>query len=240
MSSIARTRSPSATPKAPPAPTDLNLSALEDALAVSPDGIIRKVEASDAPHLRRCVAAGLLAPAAGAANAWCLSAAGTSALAARRARRPSGFTGYLPGFLDRELLAQILAHAVAAQTMSSTESVVLLHCWDRPSTIAEALTRLGLPTVLAEALEPGTFTAARAPEPFTLEVLLKARRDWPIMPADITGIAALAPGETHELRLGSSNTIIRRVGEPARVPCSAFARRMSNVLALHRKVLHGQ
>ena len=240
MSSIARTRSPSATPKAAPAPTDLNLSALEDALAVSPDGIIRKVEASDAPHLRRCVAAGLLAPAPSAANAWCLSAAGTSTLAARRVRRPSGFAGYLPEFLDRDLLAQIMAHAIAAHAASSTESDVLLCCWDRPSTIAEALTRLGLPPVLAEALEPGTFTAARAPEPFTLEALLKARRDWPIMPADITGIAALAPGETHELRLGSSNTIIRRVGEPARVPSSAFARRMSNVLALHRKVLHGQ
>jgi hypothetical protein len=237
---MARTRSPSLPPKAPPTPTDLNLSALEDALAEAPDGIIRKVSPTEAPHLRRCLAAGLLAPAPGERNAWCLSPAGTTALAERRARGPSGFAGFRPQFLNRELLTQLMARAVSTQVLSSTESVVFLYCWDRPSTIAGALATLGLPPAFAEALTPGCFTVGRVPEPVTLEALLRAHRNMPIMPADLTAIAALAPGESHELRLGGGNTIVRCVGEPPRVPCSQLARRLSNVLALYGKVLHGQ
>lgn len=46
---MARSRSASTSPKTPPVPTDLNLSALEDALAQAPDGIIRNVS----PRMRR-------------------------------------------------------------------------------------------------------------------------------------------------------------------------------------------
>src|SRR4051812_29149759 len=146
---MARTRSRLAPPKAPPAPTDLNLYALEGALAEAPDGIIRKVPPTDAPHLRRCIAVGLLEPAPGEKRAWCLSALGISALAERRAGRDSGFAGDRPLFLNRELLVQIMADAVRANALSSTESIVFLDCWDRPSTIAEALVRLGLPPAFA-------------------------------------------------------------------------------------------
>lgn len=233
---MARSRNPSASPQPPPAPTDLNLFALEGALAEAPDGVIRKVAPTEAPHLKRCLAAGLLERAPGEENAWRLSAAGTSALAARRARNLSGFARYRPHFLTRDLLAQTMAFAVAAGTLSSTESVVLLFCWDRPSTIVDALATLGMPRAFAEALNPGVFTVAPAPQSFTLEGLLKAHRAR-MMPADVNAIAALAPGETHELRLGNGGVLVRRVGDPPRVACSPFARRLSNILALYGKVL---
>jgi hypothetical protein len=233
---MGRTRSPSTSPKAPPTPTDLNLSALEDALAEAPDGTIQRVPAVHAPHLRRCLDAGLLEPAAGAKGAWRLSAAGVAALAARRAGYRSGFAGYQPQFLTRDLLVQTMALAVAAGTLSSTESVVFLFCWDRPSTIADALETLGMPRVFAKALTPGVFTVGPAPESFTLEGLLKAHSAR-MMPADITAIAALSPGETHELRLGGGGVLVRCVDEPQREAASAFARRLSNILALYGKVL---
>jgi hypothetical protein len=216
---MARSRTPSAPPKPPPAPTDLNLFAQEDALAEAPDGIIRKVAPTEKPHLKRCLAAGLLEAAPGEENAWRLSAAGTSALAARRVRNPSGFAGYRSQFLTRDLLVQTMALAVAAGTLSSTESVVFLFCWDRPSTIADALATLGMPRVFAEALKPGVFTVGPAPESFTLEGLLKAHSAR-MMPADVTAIAALAPGEAHELRLGGGGVLVRRVGAPPREACS--------------------
>ncbi len=233
---MGRTRPPSAPPKAPPTPTDTNLVALEDALAEAPDGFIRKVSPTEAPHLRRCIAAGLLEPAPGEKNAWRLSAAGVSTLAERRARRSAGFAGFRPQFLNRELLAQTMALAVAAGTLSSAESIVFLFCWDRPSTIPDALETLGIPRVFAEALKPGVFTVGQAPESFTLEDLLKAHSAR-MMPADLTAIAALAPGEAHELRLASGGVLVRRVGESPREACSPFARRLSNILAVYGKVL---
>jgi hypothetical protein len=234
---MARPRS-RAVSKAPPAPTDLNLFALEDALAEAPDGIIRKIAPTEAPHLRRCIAAGLLAPAPGEKNAWCLSAAGISALAARRARGPWGFTGSGPQFLNRDLLMQIMAHAVSVQALSSTESVIFLYCWDRPSTIAEAVARLGLPRAFEEALRPGTYTTEEAREPFTLAELLQANRDWTLLPADLSAIASLAPGQSYALHLGAGgDTTIRCEGKPPRAPCDPFARRLSNILALYGKVL---
>ncbi len=232
---MVRSRSPSPAPKAPPTPTDLNLSALEDALAEAPDGTIRRVPAVHAPHLRRCLDAGLLEPAADAKSAWRLSAAGVAALAARRVRRPSGFAGFQPQFLNRELLAQTMALAVAAGALSSTESVVFLWCWDRPSTVADALAALGLPHVFAEALTPAVFTVGEAPETYTLDRLLRAEGAR-LMPADVTAIAALAQGEVHALH-HRGGTSVRRVGAPPRQPCSPFARRLSNILAVYRKVL---
>lgn len=235
---MARPRSRAAQPKAPPIPTDLNLFALEGALAEAPDGIVRKVAPTDAPHLRRCIAAGLLEPVPGERGAWMLSAAGVSALATRRTQRPWGFDGPRPQFLNRELLTQIMAHAVSAQALSSTESIVFLHCWDRPSTIPEALARLGLPPAFAEALKPGMFTTEEAREPFTLDELLQANRDWPLHPVDLTAIASLAPGQTYELHGGAAGkTTIRCEGDPPRVPSSPLARRLSNLLALYGRVL---
>jgi hypothetical protein len=233
---MGRPSSPSVPPKAPPTPTDLNLSVLEDALAEAPDGILRRVSAVHAPHLRRCLDAGLLERAADAKGAWRLSAAGVSTLAVRRVRGPLGFAGLRPQFLSRELLAQTMALAVAAGTLSSTESIVFLFCWDRPSTLADALATLGMPRVFAEALTPGVFTVGQAPESFPMQGLLKAHSAR-MMPADVTAIAALAPGEAHELRLGSGGILVRRVGEPPRQACSPFARRLSNLLALYGKVL---
>ena len=236
---MGRSRTPLGSPKAPPVPTDLNLFALEGVLAEAPDGIIRAVHETDRPHLKRCLAAGLLEAAPAEKNAWCLSAAGITALAARRSRITWCFAGFRPQFLNRELLMQTMAHAVNAQTLSTTESIIFLDCWDRPSIVADTVARLGLPPVFAEALQPGTFTTAEAPEPFTLDELLKANRDWPLYPADLIAIASLAPGETYELRGGAGgNTILRREGDPPREPCSKLARRLSNLLALYGKVLH--
>jgi hypothetical protein len=233
---MGRPRSPSAPPKAPLTPTDLNLSVLEDALAEAPDGLLRRVSAVHAPHLRRCLDAGLLEPATDAKGAWRLSAAGVSTLAARRVRGPLGFAGLRPQFLSRELLAQTMALAVAARALSSTESVVFLFCWDRPSTIADALATLGLPRAFAEALQPGVFTVGQAPESFPMQGLLKAHSAR-MMPADVAAIAALAPGEAHELRLGNGGVLVRRIGEPAREARGPFARRLSNLLALYGRVL---
>jgi hypothetical protein len=231
---MARSRTPSAPPKAPPAPTDLNLFALEEALAESPDGILRKVPPTQAPHLKRCIAAALLEAVPGEKGAWRLSAAGISTLAARRVRGGSDFAGYHPQFLNRDLLRAILGDATRAQALGSTESIVFLFCWDNPSTIPEAFTRLSLPRVFAEALQPGIFTVGAAPERFTLHALLKAHRAR-MMPADLTAITALAPGEAHEIR--TAGLLVRRVGEPPREECSPLARRLSNLLALYGKVL---
>ena len=223
-------------PKVPPTPTDLNLSALEDALSETLDGIVRRVPDTAVPHLRRCLDAGLLEPAPGETKACRLSPAGTSALAMRRARAFSGFAGFRPQFLNRELLVQTMNFAVAAGTVSSAESVVFLFCWDRPSTIPDALATLRMPRVFAEALKPGVFTVGQAPESFTLEGVLKAHRAR-MMPADVTAIAALAPREAHELRLGGGGVLVRHVGEPPREACSPFARQLANILALCGKVL---
>ncbi len=66
--------------KKPPAPTHTNLYTLRSVLAVSPDRVIRKVDAVDAPHLRRCIDAGFLARHATERGAWVLSDAGRLAL----------------------------------------------------------------------------------------------------------------------------------------------------------------
>ncbi len=235
---MGRSRSPSTSPKAPPTPTDLNLSALEDALAEAPDGTIRRVPAVHAPHLRRCIDAGLLEPA-GARAAWCLSAAGVTALAARRSRLASCFVGFRPQFLHRELLMETVARAVNAQQLTTAEGVILLSCWDHPSTMPETVQRLGMPPVFAEALAPGRFTTEEARAPFTLAELLAANRDWPLHPTDLTAIASLHPGDTHELHQGAcGNTVLRCEGAPLHQRGSTFARRLSNLLACYGKVLH--
>ena len=224
-------------PKTPPTPTDLNLSALEGALAETSDGVIRRVSPTDAPHLRRCIDAGLLEPAG--ARAWHLSAAGVSALAARRLRVTSCFPGYRPQFLNRELLAETVTIGVQAQQLTTAEGAVLVFCWDEPSTMPDAVARLGMPSVLAEALTPGRFTTDEARGPFTLADLLAANHDWPLHPADSTAIVSLHPGDAYVLRQGAGgDTVLRCEGTPPRQRCSTLARRLSNLLTLDGKVLH--
>jgi hypothetical protein len=225
-----------AAPPPPPAPTDLNVSTLEDALAQTTDGVIRNVPPTYREHIKRCIDAGLVEQA-GEAGTWRLSDAGTAFLALRRARASTGFAGYRPLYLSRELLAQTMTLAVAAGELAASESTVFLYCWDRPSTIGDAVATLGLPRVFAEALQPGTFVVGAGSEPLTLDQLLKAAGSH-MMPADLTSIACLAPGETHEVRGGG--LLVRRVGEAPRQACSPFARRLANVLALYGKVLHGR
>src|SRR6185437_2885233 len=104
-----RRHSPAA-PKAPPKPTDLNLSALEDVLAETGEGVIRRVPPTHTEHLRRCIDAGLLEPA-GARGEWRLSSAGVAALAARRVRDGRWFPGSRPLFLNRDLLVAVIANA---------------------------------------------------------------------------------------------------------------------------------
>ena len=226
----------STTPKAPPKPTDLNLSALEDVLAETGEGVIRRVPPTHAEHLRRCIDAGVLEPA-GTRGEWRLSSAGVAALAARRVRNGGWFPGSRPQFLSRDLLVAVIANAVQAQELTASEGVVFLSCWDHPSTMPETVQRLGMPPVFAEALAPGRFTTEEARAPFTLPEMLTANRRCPHHPADLTAIAALQPGDTYLLRLGAGgDTILRCEGEPPRQRCSALARRLSNLLALHGKV----
>ena len=64
--------------------TDTNLSALTEAINESPDGIIRRVEAASANHIRRCITAELLertSERVGRGYAWKLTAAGQTAVA---------------------------------------------------------------------------------------------------------------------------------------------------------------
>lgn len=65
-----------------PKPTRLNLYALASCIAEAPDGVIGKVALTDAPHIQRCINAGLL-ESAGARGTWKLSAAGIDALKVR-------------------------------------------------------------------------------------------------------------------------------------------------------------
>lgn len=65
-----------------PKPTSTNLYTLAQCVAAAPDGIIEKVAATDVPHPKRCIAAGLL-ESAGKPKAWKLSAAGAEALKPR-------------------------------------------------------------------------------------------------------------------------------------------------------------
>ena len=65
-----------------PTPTRLNLYTLAKCIEEAPDGIIGKVPPTDAPHLQRCINAGLL-ETAGARGTWKLSAAGIEALKPR-------------------------------------------------------------------------------------------------------------------------------------------------------------
>jgi hypothetical protein len=63
-------------------PTRTNLYALAKCVEAAPGGIIEKVHSTDAPHLRRCINAGLL-ESAGKPGAWKLSAAGIESLKPR-------------------------------------------------------------------------------------------------------------------------------------------------------------
>lgn len=63
-------------------PTHTNLYALATCIKEAPDGIIEKVASTHIPHLRRCLAAGLL-ESAGKPGAWKLSVAGIEALKPR-------------------------------------------------------------------------------------------------------------------------------------------------------------
>ena len=65
-----------------PKPTRLNLYALASCIAEAPDGVIGKVAPTDAPHLQRCINAGLR-ESAGARGTWKLSATGIDALKVR-------------------------------------------------------------------------------------------------------------------------------------------------------------
>jgi hypothetical protein len=65
-----------------PKPTLTNLRALASAVATATDGIIGKVAPTDAPHLKRCIAAGLLEWSG--PGQWRLSSAGVAALARPR------------------------------------------------------------------------------------------------------------------------------------------------------------
>jgi hypothetical protein len=213
----------------------MNLSALEDTLSETRDGIIRGVFPTQREHINRCIAAGLLEGVRGERGAWRLTSTGTSVLAMRRARASTGFAGHRSQYLDRDLLVQTMGFAVASGALSATEAVVFSRCWDHPSTIPEALEALGVPRVFADALQPGVFTVGAAPETFTLHQLLTAHSAR-MMPADLTAVASLAHGEAHEIRTAS--LIVRRVGNPPRESCSRLGRRLSNILALYGKVLH--
>jgi hypothetical protein len=92
----------------------------------------------------------------------------------RRARGSTGFAGHRSQYLDRDLLVQTMAFAVASGALSAAESVVFSWCWDRPSTIPATLEALRTPRVFAEALQPGVFSVGAAPETFTLDQLLTA------------------------------------------------------------------
>lgn len=65
-----------------PKPTHTNLYVLAKCIEAAPDGVIGEVPPTDAPHLQRCINAGLL-ESAGARGAWKLSAAGIEALEPR-------------------------------------------------------------------------------------------------------------------------------------------------------------
>ena len=65
-----------------PKPTRTNLYTLAKCIAEAHDGVIGKVPSTDAPHLQRCINAGLL-ESAGARGTWKLSAAGVEALKPR-------------------------------------------------------------------------------------------------------------------------------------------------------------
>lgn len=65
-----------------PKPTWLNLYALAKCIEEAPDGVIGKVAPTDAPHLKRCINAGLL-ESAGTRGTWKLSATGIEALKPR-------------------------------------------------------------------------------------------------------------------------------------------------------------
>ena len=65
-----------------PKPTWLNLYTLGKCIEEAPDGVIGKVAPSDAPHLQRCINAGLL-ESGGTRGTWKLSAAGIEALKPR-------------------------------------------------------------------------------------------------------------------------------------------------------------
>jgi hypothetical protein len=101
---MARPRRPaphSEKPSRAPAPTDLNLSALEDALSETSDGIIRSVFPTQREHLQRCIDAGVLEAVPGERGAWRLSSAGISVLAVRRAAKTTGFAGQRSQFFDQ-------------------------------------------------------------------------------------------------------------------------------------------
>jgi hypothetical protein len=65
-----------------PKPTWLNLYALGKCIEEAPGGVIGRVAPTDAPHLQRCINAGLL-ESAGTRGTWKLSAAGIEALKPR-------------------------------------------------------------------------------------------------------------------------------------------------------------
>jgi hypothetical protein len=60
--------------------TPTNLYVARRAIAASPDGIIRQVAAVDAPHVKRCIDAGLLVAHATERGAWTLTDAGQKEL----------------------------------------------------------------------------------------------------------------------------------------------------------------
>ena len=65
----------------PVVPTAMNISALRDELRKSPDGIIREVPPTSAPHLRRIIQAGWLEEVPGQKKRWRLSETGRRGLA---------------------------------------------------------------------------------------------------------------------------------------------------------------
>ena len=62
-------------------PTALNIWVLQQELDKTPDGVIHRVPATAAPHLRRIIQAGWLEPVPGKDRAWQVSAKGTAGLA---------------------------------------------------------------------------------------------------------------------------------------------------------------
>jgi hypothetical protein len=76
-----------ATRRTPVQVTELNLSALDEELAAG-GGMIGKVAPTSAPHLRRCLDAGLLGPAEGCKKGiWMLTPEGVTRLKAYRERK---------------------------------------------------------------------------------------------------------------------------------------------------------